>query len=203
MRRRKDKDGTTVLEGGALTVSTALTYFYPVGSVIMTTDNTNPNTRFGFSGTTWVAFGAGRAVVGVGNNGTNTYTSEQTFGADTCTLTAAQCGVNSHTHASGGNTAGVSATHSHLIPNPLTMLASNNAGGVASDNGGQSVVQGATSGRFAHTVDPTGGSRTTTTDSPDHAHSVPATGAVAGPGTPTAHDIRQTSIAVYLWKRTV
>lgn len=192
MKRRKEKDGTTILEGGALTVPIMLNIFYPVGSVIMTVDNTNPNTRFGFSGTTWVAFGAGRAVVGVGSNGVNTYTSEQQFGADTCTLTDAQSGVNAHTH---GNTGIVSSDHTH---NVTALQKTANASGTSSDNGGGAVTQGTTTGRFVAVQ--SGAAPSTGGISANHTHAV---GAVASPTAATPHDIRQTSIAVYLWKRTV
>lgn len=201
MRRSKAKDGSTVLDGGALTMLSALNAFFPIGSLMFTVDSANPNTRAGMGATTWVAWGAGRAVVGVGSNGTNTYTTEQTFGADSVQLTPAQSGVNTHTHLTGGNTGGATARHSHLIPNPATALATANASGTT-ENSASSLTQGTPAGRFAHPFDPTGGSRQTTDDSPDHAHAAPASGAATGAPTVTTHENRQTSIATFIWKRT-
>lgn len=201
MRRRKDRDGTTVLEGGALSVATALEIFYPINSIIMTTDNVNPNTRFGFSGTTWVAWGAGRAVVGVGSNGVNTYTPEQTFGADSITLTAAQSGVNDHTHAqtlAAPAHTHTDPSHSHTIdfnyivgPNPsgtgfnfiVSMGGTFNADGTDSQGTSDAAGGGQTGGASATAL--TG-----------------ALGAVTSPTGATAHENRPSSIATYLWKRT-
>lgn len=53
---------------------------YPVGSIYMSVNNTNPSLLFGG---TWVAWGGGRVPVGVGNNGTNNYTqADKTGGVD-------------------------------------------------------------------------------------------------------------------------
>lgn len=192
MWRQKQKDGTTVLAGG-LGIGDIVSIMYPINSILITTDNVNPGTRFG--GTTWAAFGAGRALVGVGNNGTNTYTAEQTFGADTCTLTAAQCSVNDHDHAVNINSGYISADHTHA----LSIIQKSNTGTyTGGDNAGASVSQGNNTGRFNASISgQTGGVQT------NHYHNVSGnTGAVNTPPTPTSHDIRQTSIAVYLWKRT-
>lgn len=191
MWRQKAKDGSTQLVGG-LTIAGVFNALYPVGSVIFTTDNTNPGTRYG--GTTWAAFGAGRAIVGVGNNGENTYTSEQTFGVDAVTLDGATSGTNSHTHtysSPAGYTSGISANHTH----PMSILSKSlNPGTTSSDNAGAKVVQGSPAGAFNATQ-----SGVTSTVSVDHQHIV---GAVSSPGTVTPHENRQKSIALYAWKRT-
>lgn len=197
MWRQKSKDGTTQLVG-ALTLGGIINALYPVGSVIASVNSANPGVRF--TGTTWVAFGAGRAVVGVGSNGTNTYTTEQAFGSDGVTLTAAQSGVNAHTHTSGaspGYTGTVSADHKHGF---TTFHISAGVAAGTSENNGNSVAQGPISGRWEHTVNVSG----TVMGGIDanHQHIV---GGVepSGVGTATSHENRQTSIAVYLWKRTV
>lgn len=199
MRRRKDKDGSTILEGDVITQ--VLQAFYPVGSILMSVDSANPNTRPGLGGTTWVAWGSGRAVVGVG--GTGAYTSEQTFGANTVTLTAAQSGVNQHTHTENagapGYTGDISANHTHSM-SILQKHATNTPNGNA-DNGGLSTLQGGTSGRWN-----SGQSGATNGASVGHRHVVgdveynAATG--LQPPAVTSHENRQESIATYLWKRT-
>ena len=66
-------------------VTTGLQAAYPVGSIYMSTVSTNPNTLFGFG--TWVAFGAGRVLLGDGGG----YSAGATGGsADAITV--------SHTH---------------------------------------------------------------------------------------------------------
>lgn len=218
MRRRKDKDGTTVLEGGALTLKNAINIFHPVNSIIMTTDNVNPGTRL--PGTTWIAWGAGRAVVGVGNNGSNTYTSEQTFGVDSVTLTAAQSGVNTHTHAH--TLAAPAHTHPDTTATAGDHLHQPNVGDTswgfhAYKQGGTVARRQAASGTSFYAI-----SATTMADLDfseateqigNHTHTINAgaasataltgaMGAVSGAASPTSHENRQSSIATYLWKRT-
>lgn len=195
MWRQKQKDGTTQLVGG-LTIGGVINVLYPVGSVILSTDSANPGTRF--TGTTWVAFGAGRALVGVGNNSENTYTSEQAFGADSITLTAAQCGVNAHTHTSGaspGYTGTISADHSHAMSS-LTIMQTLGVGTNLTD-GSAAVVHGAASGRSQASVSVGGGSSAGV--SVNHQHLVGSVDSATGA---TSHENRQKSVAVYAWKRT-
>ena len=66
-------------------VTTALQVIYPLGSIYTSTTSTNPNTLFGFG--TWVAFGAGRVLVGNGGS----FTAGATGGS-------ADAVVVSHTH---------------------------------------------------------------------------------------------------------
>ena len=89
---------------------------YPVGSIYISTVSTNPDTLMfgGNSDTTWVAFGAGRTLVGINSADTDFDTSEETGGVKEVRLTAAQSGLPSHSHslprgdsnfnAGGGNT---------------------------------------------------------------------------------------------------
>ena len=61
---------------------------YPVGSIYMSVNSTNPSTLFGG---TWEQFAQGRVLLGVGSNGeTNYTTAEQTGGSENS--------VASHTH---------------------------------------------------------------------------------------------------------
>jgi microcystin-dependent protein len=69
---------------------------WPVGSVYIAVDSTSPATRFG--GGTWQAFGAGRMLVGLDSGDADFDTAEETGGAKTVTLTAAQSGLPQHTH---------------------------------------------------------------------------------------------------------
>lgn len=66
---------------------------YPVGSIYMSVNNTNPSSLFGG---TWVAWGSGRVPVGVNTSNSNFNTVEKTGGSSSVTLTANQ--IPSHTH---------------------------------------------------------------------------------------------------------
>lgn len=76
-----------------LNFAEVLTIIYPVGSIYTSTVSTNPATLFGFG--TWVAYGAGRVLVGKATSGTFA-TAGATGGAETHTLTIAQ--MPSHVH---------------------------------------------------------------------------------------------------------
>ncbi len=69
---------------------------WPVGSVFIAVVSTSPATLLG--GGTWVAFGAGRVLVGLDSGDTDFDAAEETGGAKTVTLTAAQSGLPQHTH---------------------------------------------------------------------------------------------------------
>ena len=66
---------------------------YPVGSIYMSVNNTNPSTLFGG---TWVAWGSGRVPVGVNASDSNFSTVEKTGGASTVKLTTSQMPKHSH-----------------------------------------------------------------------------------------------------------
>ena len=51
---------------------------------------------------TWVAFGAGRVMVGLNSSDTDFDTAEETGGVKEVTLTAAQSGLPSHSHTQLG-----------------------------------------------------------------------------------------------------
>ena len=80
---------------------------WPVGSVYIAVDSTDPATRFG--GGTWSAFGAGRVLVGLDSGDTDFDAAEETGGAKTVTLTGAQSGLPQHTH--------IQDAHSHVENN--------------------------------------------------------------------------------------
>lgn len=66
---------------------------YPVGSIYMSVNSTNPGTLFGG---TWVAWGTGRVPVGINTSDTDFNTVEKTGGAKTHTLTVEE--MPSHRH---------------------------------------------------------------------------------------------------------
>lgn len=86
-------------EGGGAAIDA-----WPVGSVFIAVVSTSPATLLG--GGTWSAFGAGRMLVGRDSGDADFDTAEETGGAKTVTLTAAQSGLPQHTH--------IQDAHSHV-----------------------------------------------------------------------------------------
>jgi len=80
--------------------ATSLATIYPIGSIYTSTVSTNPNTLFGFG--TWVAFGAGRVLLGDGGG----YSAGATGGS-------ADAIVVSHSHSA--TTTSTDSGHSHGI----------------------------------------------------------------------------------------
>ena len=88
-------------------VQAALQALHPVGSIYTSTSATNPGTTFGFG--TWVAYGAGRVLIGNGSG----FSAGATGGS-------ADAVVVSHTHTATVTDSG----HSHAAPNGANFLTS-------------------------------------------------------------------------------
>ena len=153
---------------------------YPVGSIYMSVNSTNPSTYFGG---TWVAWGSGRVPVGINTSDSNFNTVEKTGGAATVALTTAQ--MPAHTHAKGTLATASAGAHTHNLQNQKA------AWGV--DGGGNRVMVDATSGYTAVT-------NKATTSAGAHTHTV--SGSTASTGSGSAHDNLQPYIVCYMWKRT-
>ena len=97
-------NGATINATKTAEWDTAVKRAYPVGSIYLSTAPTNPATLFGFG--TWVPFGQGRVLLGVGDG----YTVGSTGGAKTVTLTEAQ--IPTHKHNVVVNAGGL---HGHTI----------------------------------------------------------------------------------------
>lgn len=81
-------------DSGFITAADIGNALYPVGSIYMSVNNTNPSTFFGG---TWVSWGAGRVAVGVDTNDTDFATVEKTGGEKTHTLTVSEMPSHKHT----------------------------------------------------------------------------------------------------------
>lgn len=102
-------------------VTTALAILYPIGSIYSSTVSTNPNTLFGFG--TWVAYGAGRVLIG--QSGAGLYVAGNTGGsADAVTI--------SHTHTATVTDPG----HFHALPNSTSAQAGTDLGGASTTDTG-------------------------------------------------------------------
>lgn len=81
-------------DSGFITAADIGNALYPVGSIYMSVNNTNPSTFFGG---TWEAWGAGKVPVGVNANDTDFATVEKTGGEKTHTLTESEIPAHRHT----------------------------------------------------------------------------------------------------------
>lgn len=152
-------------------VTAALQAAYPVGSVYINAGvTTNPATLLGFG--TWVAFGAGRVMVGLNGADALFDTLEETGGSKDAT-------VVSHTHSFSGTTDGV-GNHNHPI-NRYTAAGSAQNGFGGGDNG-----------NFAAT--------NYTGDAGAHSHAFSGTTASTGSSGTNAN--LQPYVTVAMWKRT-
>jgi microcystin-dependent protein len=86
---------------------------YPVGCVYQSVVDTNPALLFGFG--TWVAFGAGRVLVGVDAGDPDFDAAEKTSGAKAVTLTTAQIPAHTHLQDAHGHTV-TDPGHTHTLP---------------------------------------------------------------------------------------
>jgi len=78
-------DGVTSAIQTQIDALPTMSEIYPVGSIYINASNaTNPDTLLGFG--TWVAFGAGRVMVGLDSGDTDFDTAEETGGAKTDTV---------------------------------------------------------------------------------------------------------------------
>jgi hypothetical protein len=158
--------------------ATALSTIYPVGCIFTSTVSTSPATLFGFG--TWVAFGAGRVLIGDGGG----YSAGATGGsADAITV--------SHTHTFSTTSGSMSANASHQH------------GLIGSDDHYVADGGGARGGAASYPFS-LGGSTNygnyTTSQNLDHTHSVSGTTASAGSSGTGAN--LQPYVVVYMWNRT-
>lgn len=223
---------------------------YPVGCIYTSVDSADPGALFGG---TWVAFGAGRVPIGVDAGDTRFDAAQETGGSDTISANHLPAHTHAiggssgtegaHTHVLGGST-GADAAHTHPVninsnyvshdhthaqnAFPQVQTTRNiDTASAASDNGGQALARGTTSGRFGSTIQlyspgSTGGISQNhyhnvagdTSAGTSHAHTLPAaTGAPSathahslpantGANTTTADKFLPPYISVYMWRRT-
>ena len=111
---------TTQLSTTAFVIA-ALATIYPIGTIYSSTSSTNPGTSLGFG--TWVAYGAGRVLVG--QSGTGLYAAGNTGGS-------ADAVVISHTHTATVTDPG----HFHTLKNSNEVQVGGDNGGAASVDSG-------------------------------------------------------------------
>lgn len=175
---------------------------YPVGSIYMSVNNTNPSNLFGG---TWVTWGSGRVPVGVNTSDSDFSTVEKTGGSKTANVSHTHT-IASHNH--GGNTGSHTLTVSEMPSHSHGQNLNNNTGGKTAytiSGGGGSSKSGfyintsnvvASSSDVQNMTDSTGGGK-------GHTHTITASGqqTTASAGS-TSLSLLQPYITCYMWKRT-
>ena len=175
---------------------------FAVGAIFIAVVSTNPATLLGYG--TWVAFGAGRTLVGLNSGDTDFDTAEETGGAKTVTSTGSVAAPtisgsvaneSAHTHGVTTNvTVGNHADHTHTytqVPNHVHVQSVNSAtaGGLSGYTPDTSTNTSVASGYS--TANPTGGVATATTNGPDATltHSVTNNAVTSGAGSAHTHAV--------------
>jgi hypothetical protein len=162
-------DSSTLVATTAF-VKAALATMYPVGSIFTSTASTNPGTSLGFG--TWVAFGAGRVMIGNGGG----FTAGATGGS-------ADAIVVSHTHTASTDTASLTGTLRNL-EEPY-----GSASGIVSlSDVGQAFYGGSGSTAYNRQAN----------INASHSHSV----SVSAAGSSATNANLQPYVVVYMWNRT-
>ena len=190
-----DWNGIPSFRNPSDTFGSVFDLIYPVGSIYMSVNSTDPRTLFGGS---WQRI-EDTFLLAAGSN----HAAGSTGGAETVTLTAAQSGLPAHTHSftqptvnGGAETGAISGgAHGHTANYRSVYNGSSNYSAV-SGTGGTGTTTGAivnTSGSHTHNL-------------PAHTHSVSggAVGAVTGgaKAAASAHNNMPPYLAVYVWQRT-
>nr|DAD89711.1 MAG TPA: baseplate wedge protein [Siphoviridae sp. ctWDo30] len=209
----------------------SLSSVWPVGSIYMSVNSTDPGMLFGG---TWVRFGEGRVLVSVTSGDTDFNASGKTGGEKAHTLTSGELashshGLNNHTHVHGNHShtvGGESAQHTHNI-NLNTQNDGMHYHELGYDTDGNKFASGdknyrrvldysdfrtgtvtVSNGKSAHRHQVTGSSAA---ENAVHTHSVTggangntggATGNTANTGANNAHNNMPPYITCYMWKRT-
>ena len=169
---------------------------FPVGAIYITAGNTNPGT---FLGGTWTQIAQGRALIGVGTLGSDTYAAGATGGSSRVTLSISE--IPSHNH--GGATGGQSTNHTH---DGTTASAGTHTHSTPLSDGGHFQYAG---GGGTPGVNIPLGADGTTSSAGSHTHtfttggvSVDHTHSIVSQGGGAAHENRMPYLAVYFWQRT-
>ena len=168
---------------------------YPVGSIYISYNNTNPGTLFGG---TWENYGNGRVLKGI-----NSGTAGTTGGSATTTLKEENLPSHRHSIPVLTGSTGEAGLHRHGLTG-FTIFWGNGANvqfGIGS--GLVAALTSSVSGNYLGTVSTLNGAYNATLDSGNHTHTVTTTASNTGyTGSGTAFSTLDPYITVYMWRRT-
>ena len=165
-----------------------LSKVYPIGSIFISTNSTNPGA---YLGGTWEAWGTGRTIVGIDTKDTNFNTVEKTGGEATHTLTQAE--TPAHTHTRGT----MNITGKWYITNDINWNS-------PTDYSGSGAITALNSKRsqYGGHVNTATGVNEPQKDGFELNAANGWTGATSSVGGSGAHNNLQPYITCYMWKRT-
>lgn len=159
-------------------------FFYPIGSIYLSINDTNPTSLFGG---TWKQIAKGRTLVGVDSSDSDFSASQKTGGEKTHTLTTSE--MPSHTHTFTGSSATTSSAGAHKHSTQGQWLVPNTSGTV------RCVSHQNISG------DPTQ-TNSAIVSAGAHTHTLTAKGTNSSTGGDSAHNNLQPYFTCYIWLRT-
>lgn len=160
---------------------------YPIGSIYMSVNNTNPSDLFGG---TWAAWGAGRVPIGVNASDSDFNAVEKTGGSKTANISHTHT-IASHNH--GGNTGSHVLTVNEIPAHNHDWKYASSAQSGSSTWGSAGV---GASGSANDVIGNTGGGK-------GHTHTISASGQqTTNSAGSTSLSLLQPYITCYMWKRT-
>ena len=177
-------DGTCTKFSNEL--SSFLNKIYPVGSIYISTANTNPST---FLGGTWESYADGRVLKGIKSG-----TAGTTGGSSTVTLSASNLPAHTHTYDKVNANTGSHILTIDEIPSHSHELSVN---GNSNASGYVSYKLTSSAGEVLASTSASGGGQ-------GHTHPISTTSTntgSAGSSSPTSINVQDPYITVYMWRR--
>lgn len=185
---------------------------YPVGSIYMSVNSTNPSLLFGG---TWEAWGSGKVPIGVDTNDSSFDTVEKTGGSKTHSITVNEMPQHNHTYDKAGGTTGQATGNTgsttltvNQIPSHTHKYDADSHGVWLQNSGYGNITAESTTGANrinlgSSATQGTGGGQGHTHTLNNHTHTVSNSSTNTGnKGSGTAMSLVQPYITCYMWKRT-
>ena len=187
-------DGTCTKFSNEL--SNFLNKIYPVGSIYISTANTNPST---FLGGTWENYADGRVLKGIKSG-----TAGTTGGSSTVTLSTSNLPAHTHTYDKTNANTGSHTLTIDEIPSHSHKLLANLDSGVVSGHIYE-FTNGTNTWYFSSVGALNHGDSGNSGGSKGHTHPISTTSTntgSAGSSNPTAISVQDPYVTVYMWRRT-
>lgn len=181
--------------GGSSQSSITFNQIYPIGSIFMSVNSTNPGNLF--SGTVWEAWGQGRVPVGVDGNDGTFQRAESKGGAKTHTLSTNEMPSHTHTQNAHNHT---QQPHTHTQA-PHTHTVKYRGFNISASKSGSFVLRRNDPGDGFDGTDADASMSTTAINNSTTAQNNSTTATNNNTGGGAAHNNLQPYITCYMWKR--